>query len=546
MPITFESLVARIQSPSSDCLLGLALIAENKRTPLYDVLTVALCFTNTRSEISAERAQSALESLATFDLARLEAVIPEIAPSGKLRLVIITDVGLRTVGTVDTDDWVALVCLCDLVRLMCTKLDYLTVVLAHRKKNNDYTEPEDVSKLMAARIGESTRVDDRTFVAFGTTVRVFQQHRQTTPNSAQRALSVEEMLVGGDESEAIRGELEVANAELYAHLRDVHLVEGQNTVVLGCGPVDVLTARTLGSCVGWTISYGDDSGVNSGRSHTQYQHSNCGASVFASYGNIVDVTTGVTRATTTTDDVIQRVCDTPMLVALAENTTKVAARPLRLSPWAPSFQAMEATRLFWRIFASNVDTLLPSFWSEFASAPARVDVAHFCARVGRDIRSAVRRDRGVLALVRDHARSEHAPRRTSALARQLRTAAARKRNELRFRGGRGVRRLAACRPRDPRRICSPRARAYRERATFFGDARHRIEARIRDVHRAKVRDRRRRRGDSAAVARVRRARATHRRAALVLVVFENNIKTDGIPRGSNPRPHRFKSVRSAY
>ena len=380
MPITFESLVARIQSPSSDCLLGLALIAENKRTPLYDVLTVALCFTNTRSEISAERAQSALESLATFDLARLEAVIPEIAPSGKLRLVIITDVGLRTVGTVDTDDWVALVCLCDLVRLMCTKLDYLTVVLAHRKKNNDYTEPEDVSKLMAARIGESTRVDDRTFVAFGTTVRVFQQHRQTTPNSAQRALSVEEMLVGGDESEAIRGELEVANAELYAHLRDVHLVEGQNTVVLGCGPVDVLTARTLGSCVGWTISYGDDSGVNSGRSHTQYQHSNCGASVFASYGNIVDVTTGVTRATTTTDDVIQRVCDTPMLVALAENTTKVAARPLRLSPWAPSFQAMEATRLFWRIFASNVDTLLPSFWSEFASAPARVDVAHFCAR----------------------------------------------------------------------------------------------------------------------------------------------------------------------
>ena len=380
MSITFESLAARVQSPSSACLLGLALIVENKRTPLYDVLTVALCFTNTRSEISAESAQSALESLGTFDLARLEAVIPKLAPNGNLRLVIVTDVGMRTVGTVDTDDWVALVCLCDLVRLMCTKLDYLTVVLSHRKKADDRTEPEDVSKLMAARIGENTRVDDRTFVAFGTTVRVFQQHAQTTPNSAQRALSVEEMLVGDDESAAIRGELEAANAALYAHLRDVHLVEAQTTVVLGCGPIDVLTARTLGSCVGWTISYSDNAGVNSGRSHTQYQHSNCGASVFASYGNIVDVTTGVTRGTTTTDDVIRRVCDAPMLVALSENTTKVAALPLRLPAAPPSFKAMQAARLFWRIFASNVDTLLPSFWSEFASAPAGVDVAQFCAR----------------------------------------------------------------------------------------------------------------------------------------------------------------------
>ena len=121
MPVTFESLVARVASPSSECLLGLALIAEGKRTPLYDVLTVAMCFTNMRSEISAARAQSALESLEGFDLARLEAVIPELAPTGKLRLVVITDVGLRTVGTVDTDDWVALVCLCDIVRLACSR-----------------------------------------------------------------------------------------------------------------------------------------------------------------------------------------------------------------------------------------------------------------------------------------------------------------------------------------------------------------------------------------------------------------------------------------
>ena len=380
MPVTFESLVSRVASPSSECLLGLALIAEGKRTPLYDVLTVAMCFTNVRSEISAERAQSALESLEGFDLARLEAVIPALAPSGTLRLVIITDVGVRMVGTVDTDDWVALVCLCDIVRLMCAKFDYLTVVLAHHKKEGDGTEPRDVSQLMAARIGETTRIDDSTFVAYGTTVRVLQQHRQTTPNSAQRFLGVDEMLVGDAESAGVRAELEAANEALYAHLRDVHLADGQDTVVLGCGPIDVLTAQTLRSCRGWTISYGDDAGVNSGRSYTAYQHSNCGAAVLASYGNVVDITTSVTRGTTTTDDVIERVCDAPMLVALSENATKVAARPLKLCASAPSFHAMQSAKLFWRILASNVDTLLPSFWAEFASSAAGVDVAQFGAR----------------------------------------------------------------------------------------------------------------------------------------------------------------------
>ena len=379
MPVTFESLVARVAYPSSECLLGLALIAEGKRTPLYDVITVALCFSNTRSEISAQRAQGALESMATFDLARLEAVIPALAPSGKLRIVIVTDVGLRTVGTVDTDDWVALVYLCQIVRLMCAKLDYLTVVLSHGKKSDDRTEPEDVSKLMAARIGEATRIDDTTFVAYGTTVRVFQQHRQSKPNTAQRSLSVDEMLNGDDESACIRAELQRVNQELYSHLHAVHLVEGQDTVLLGCGPIDVLTAHTLVPCAGWTISYGDDAGVNSGRSHTQYQHSSCGASVLAARGNVVDIATGITRGTTTTDDVIERVCDTPMLVAIAENSAKVAARPLLLFPAAPSFQAMQSAKLFWRILASNVDTLIPGFWPKFESAPMGVDAAQFCA-----------------------------------------------------------------------------------------------------------------------------------------------------------------------
>jgi hypothetical protein len=96
-------------------------------------------------------------------------------------------------------------------------------------------------------------------------VRVFQQHRQSTPNTAQRALSVDEMLIGDDESACIRAELQRVNEDLYAHLRDVHLVEKQDTVLLGCWPIDALTAHTLAPCVGWMISYTDAAGVNSGK-----------------------------------------------------------------------------------------------------------------------------------------------------------------------------------------------------------------------------------------------------------------------------------------
>jgi hypothetical protein len=384
--VTFETLRARIVSPSAECLLGLALIAENKRTPLYDVLTVALCLSPDGDGISAASAQRALESLPTLDLARLEAAVAARAPSGTLRIVIFTDVGLRTVGTVDIDDLIALAYLAIVFGLGSKQLDYLTVVLSHRKKGDgrDLTEPEDVSSMMEARIKGVERVDATTFVvtSTGATVRVFQQHAQTTPNSAQRPLAVYEMVDGDGESATIRAELALANGPLHAHLRATHLSAGQDTVLLGCGPIDVLTAETMCGCAGWTISYSDDAGVNSGRVHTQQQHSNCGAAVLASRGRISDITTGVTRGTGTTDHVLQHVCDAPMLVELAKNTAKVASRPMLLRPAQPSFQAMQSAALCWRILASNIDTLLPGFWAALeVSEPRTVDIAAFGAAV---------------------------------------------------------------------------------------------------------------------------------------------------------------------
>ena len=126
---------------------------------------------------------------------------------------------------------------------------------------------------MAARIGEATRIDETKFVAYGTTVRVFQQHAQAMPNTAQRALSVDEMLEGDKESALIRAELLRVNDDLYAHLRDVHLAEQQDTGGAWVWPnrrphgVHAISVRRV------AISYTDDAGVNSGRSHTQYQHS---------------------------------------------------------------------------------------------------------------------------------------------------------------------------------------------------------------------------------------------------------------------------------
>ena len=402
----FNLLLSRVESPTPECRLGLALIAKNQRPPVYDALTVALCFSNARGEIDSGRAQLALESLKGYDRARLDALILELVPNGpngpngprgKLRVVMFTDVGLKNFcgeTTADTDDWVAIAMMCDIAKLGSELLDHITFVLAHRKKGEvgrkDRTTPVDVSEMMAARIGSKvSRIDSTTFLAGSTFFRVFQQEAQTTP-SAHATLTVDEMLgVGGDESvrltsAAALSELRGYNSAMLGHLRAVHCADGQTTVVLGCGPIDVVTAHTLRGCLAWTVSYSDPKGVNSGSVHTDAQHSNRGAAVLAATGNIVDITARVSRGTSTTDHIILDVCDPAMLDAVAKNAAKVAGVPKLLYPAAPGAAAIEEATLVWRILASNTDTLQPGFWDALrvgAAAEPPVFISAFGAAV---------------------------------------------------------------------------------------------------------------------------------------------------------------------
>ena len=383
--LAFDRLLGRVANPTPKCTLGLALVAKGSRPPVYDALTVALCFANERA-FDAERAQSALVALGDLDRPRLDAVVPALAPSGKLRLVVITDVGLRppesdgelSLGdTVDTDDWVMLALLIDIVVLGNVSLDYLTIVLSWRKKGaenkKDRTTPEDVSAMLESRVGLVRRLDPTTFVVGATTVRVFQQRAQRTLR-ATRTLTVPELLGVTDDHDVRRDyetatlELRAANADMLAYLRAVHCAEGQDTVVLGCGPIDVLTAETLQACLGWTVSFGDATGVNSGRVFVDAQFSYCGASVLSSFGRTFDIGTRVSRGTSTTDYILDRVCDAPMLAAVAENAAKVAGTPMLIAPAPPSSKAEQQAILAWRIACSNVETLLPHFWDAFAES----------------------------------------------------------------------------------------------------------------------------------------------------------------------------------
>jgi hypothetical protein len=140
--------------------------------------------------------------------------------------------------------------------------------------------------------------------------------------------------------------------------------------LLGCGPIDVVTAHTLRKCLAWTVSYSDPKGVNSGAVRTDAQHSNRGAAVLAAQGNIIDITARVSRGTTTTDHIILDVCDAAMLDEVAKNTAKVAGVPKLLYPAAPGAAAIEEATLVWRILASNTDTLQPRFWDALAESGA--------------------------------------------------------------------------------------------------------------------------------------------------------------------------------
>ena len=375
--LAFDRMCERVVDPSPQCTLGLALMAKGKRPPVYDALAVALGFSDLR-EFDASSAQLALESLAGYDRARLDGVIAKLAPSGKLRVVIFTDVGLESVdGTVDTDDQVALLMTCDIALLGSPAFEYLTIVLSWRKKGAedklDRTTPEDVSTMMQARFKVVHRLNSTTFVVGHTTVRVFQQRAQKTVRPAGRLLTAGELLGKTDDVDILRdfevatAELRATNYDMLAYMRMVHCSDGQDTVVFGLGPIDVVTAETLRASVGWTVSYGDLHGVNSG-SVFDAQHSFRGACVFHSFGRCFDIPTRVSRGTTTTDDILERVCDGRMLEAVALNAGKVAATPMLLDPSPPSQRAQQKAILAWRIAVSNIETMLPRFWDDIASA----------------------------------------------------------------------------------------------------------------------------------------------------------------------------------
>jgi hypothetical protein len=115
------------------------------------------------------------------------------------------------------------------------------------------------------------------------------------------------------------------------------------------------------------VSYADLNGVNSG-SVFDAQHSFRGACVFHSFGRSFDIPTRVSRGTTTTDDILERLCDGRMLEAVALNAGKVAATPMLLGPSPPSQLAEQQAILAWRIAVSNIETMLPHFWDDIAAA----------------------------------------------------------------------------------------------------------------------------------------------------------------------------------
>ena len=140
--------------------------------------------------------------------------------------------------------------------------------------------------------------------------------------------------------------------------------------------------------MGWTVSYADLNGVNSG-SVFDAQPSFRGARVFHSFGRCFDIPTRVSRGTTTTDDILERVCDARMLEAVALNAGKVAATPMLLDPSPPSQRAEQRAILAWRIAVSNIETMLPHFWDDIAAAcesgtlASDVPISFFGAAVAR-------------------------------------------------------------------------------------------------------------------------------------------------------------------
>lgn len=346
MTDTFPSLLARAGSHalSAKTLVGLYLVATERGSPVYDPLALIAVLRALKSDgtvrapTSTEEAQAWLDDASCTDVGSVDA-----------SLLVVTDVSLRGTGGVsDTDDRLMLLVLCVALAKPALRLRSVTVVLSARKKADDATTPEDVAGWMRARLAElgvvAAEVSGTELLVGATQVVVFQQHSQRTA-SAGTKLAVDALDDG-----AMLAELAEANSALLAQLAqqgDVYLV--------GCGPMDVLLAKTAASFKGGcSVGYGG--GINAGDDMPlAAQHSNRGATVLFERYNIVDIGPEITRGTTPPAWILAH-DDANGLRAVSDNSFKVAGAPLMSKPGMGP-DAVRAFELAFRIFVSNCTSL---------------------------------------------------------------------------------------------------------------------------------------------------------------------------------------------
>jgi hypothetical protein len=348
MTSTFPSLLARAGAEplSTKTLVGLYLVATERGSPVYDPLALIAVLRALKSDGTVRAPTSTAEAQAWLD----DASCTDIG-SVDASVLVVTDVSLRSTGGVsDTDDRLMLLVLCVALAKSAPQLRSVTVVLSARKKASDATTPEDVAGWMRARLVElgvvATGVSPTELLVGATQVVVFQQHSQRTASAATK-LDVDALDDG-----AMLAELAEANGALLAHL-----AQQARVYLVGCGPMDVLLAKTAASFQGCSVGYGG--GINAGDDMPlAAQHSNRGATLLFARYSIVDIGPEITRGTTPPAWILAH-DDAGGLRAVSDNSFKVAGTPLMSKPGMGP-DAVRAFELAFRIFVSNCTSLRAS------------------------------------------------------------------------------------------------------------------------------------------------------------------------------------------
>ena len=382
--------------------LGIAYILAKRGPPPYDVATIAAVLAGFKpsgvAEADAAHLTSAIDSLATIDAATIAARFP-----WPVDFVIVTDIAIGATDEApktapkmaDTDDSQLLGCLADALNASASasaaasvsgrsSINTVTVILSARKKGDDATTPSDVVAMMVALIPGAApttapEADEasamRSFSIGNTVVRVFQQAKQSAVLLSS-AKELPPLQVGGNgqclDDPVYIADLEAQNSEMHSYLR-ASLGSGRPCFFLGCGPTDVATARIISmapSCTGYAISY-KPNGVNTGAGMPFVeQHSHAGGKLIAAMGelnlalgepgaSIVEIGADVTRRLQQNAYLLglgsagASSAYRAYLSAIADNSWKVATKPLGAKPLPPSPDAQRAWKLAARINYSN-------------------------------------------------------------------------------------------------------------------------------------------------------------------------------------------------